>query len=864
MALRNRPSAAPIRTITAAAERIPVGSKADARRLEKLRQEWQSEAWAYYDSIGEIKYVGRFKGNALSRLRLYVAYQADDMDAPVPIDSDDADINDDLRQAAIGELDRIQNAEGGTAELLRGLGTNLDIAGECYLVGLAPNPQYEQVDEEWSVRSVDEIETSSDNRIKLCYLPGANRSQSRVLTDNDFVLRIWQRHPRWSQLADSSMRGVLDLCDELLILNKAIRAVARSRIGSAGFLTIPEEINLRRRNPTHSDGDGNKRETTFQDDLMRAMVTPIQDEGAASAVVPIVITGKAEYLTDQYVRFIEAQRPIDPVMAEQRAELIRRIAQGLDIPLEIVLGVGDINHWGAWAVDESTFKSHVEPTAIVAVEALSYGFLRPALKEYDPEQVRKILVWYDPTELVTHPNRSQDAKDVFDRDGLSWDALARYTGFNEDDMPTPQEMLVRAIIAGRIDPTALGLNLGQLLPTNGDSAPIEIAPPPTPAPEQTPTEPGPPTSGGETGPPANPAEAGPPALTAAMQHRGLVFGRKLVAIDRDLRTRVHAAADAALTRALAKAGARLRSKMGKNSVARQVTATVPAEMVAATIGPQGVMTLGATEDELLAESFDDLQTQFRKWTAQAQKRTLQLYDDEFGIDDLQDGYEAQFEQSRDAAGRWLGIALVGLAVSRLYDPNPAAPPQGEIDESMGVPAGLVRQALAIAGGASDVQTTDAGGAYISLGQSADITPLGGVATGLIAQDLLSSAGGGIAGYEWDYGPAVRTRPFEPHEELDGAQFENFDDPVLSNREGDWPGPYYLPGDHFGCQCDVTPVVLSPEDVGVAAGGFLAGAAARRSNGAKRITLAMTAAGLVQRAATRQAIKPAIAQGLRRS
>jgi hypothetical protein len=45
------------------------------------------------------------------------------------------------------------------------------------------------------------------------------------------------------------------------------------------------------------------------------------------------------------------------------------------------------------------------------------------------------------------------------------------------------------------------------------------------------------------------------------------------------------------------------------------------------------------------------------------------------------------------------------------------------------------------------------------------------------------------------------RPFEPHQELDGVEFENWDDDRLVNNEPWPPYDFYTPGDHDGCLCD---------------------------------------------------------------
>jgi hypothetical protein len=39
-----------------------------------------------------------------------------------------------------------------------------------------------------------------------------------------------------------------------------------------------------------------------------------------------------------------------------RREAVERLAIGLDMPPEVLLGLGDSNHWSAWQVDEQTWK----------------------------------------------------------------------------------------------------------------------------------------------------------------------------------------------------------------------------------------------------------------------------------------------------------------------------------------------------------------------------------------------------------------------------------------------------------------------------------------------------------------------------
>ncbi len=65
---------------------------------------------------------------------------------------------------------------------------------------------------------------------------------------------------------------------------------------------------------------------------------------------------------------------------------------------------------------------------------------------------------------------------------------------------------------------------------------------------------------------------------------------------------------------------------------------------------------------------------------------------------------------------------------------------------------------------------------------------------------------------WVYGPAYRQHPFEPHQSLDGITFRNFDDEVLANTDSFPEVPFYIPGDHAGCICDVSPVIVPADEL----------------------------------------------------
>lgn len=71
-------------------------------------------------------------------------------------------------------------------------------------------------------------------------------------------------------------------------------------------------------------------------------------------------------------------------------------------------------------------------------------------------------------------------------------------------------------------------------------------------------------------------------------------------------------------------------------------------------------------------------------------------------------------------------------------------------------------------------------------------------------EALAGFGMRATGWEWIVG--LPERPFEPHQELSGIQFQSWDDERLATP-GSFPDyPFLWPGDHSGCQCDAQPLV----------------------------------------------------------
>ena len=451
------------RPLTAAATQIALNDKGEAERFRARRasgsDQWQAEAWEYYDAIGEVKYAFNLVASVVSRIRLYAAIVEDPSEPPHPIRTSPT-VDNRLASAAERAIVRLDSAYGGQAGLLKDAALNLSVAGECYLVQI-PARAGSGTPETWDIRSVDELQI--DNRGNYTIAPRADLSQSGgqkrtgllSLPSNAFVGRIWKAHPRYSDESDSSMRGLLDLCAELLLLNRTFRATARSRL-NAGALYLPDGLSVAASPdpdyPYDEDSDLNpdftpeEAQDEFEDQLIDAMTTPIRDEDSASAVVPLIIRGPAE-LGDKIKQF-KFERSFDPALAQRADRVLERILQGLDVPKDVVTGLANVKYSNALQIDESLYKAHIEPLMLLISDALTVVYLRPYLlaNGFDPQQVERVCVWYDPSQVATRNDRAADADSGFDRMAVSFDSWRRAHGFTDADAPQPTEVALRLLI----------------------------------------------------------------------------------------------------------------------------------------------------------------------------------------------------------------------------------------------------------------------------------------------------------------------------------------------------------------------------------------------------------------------------------
>lgn len=422
-------------TITAAAQLLngPKIHRTGPRKAAKnTSQPWQADAWSLYDEVGELWWGNEWLAKAVSGCRLVAAKVSTTGDDPEPI-----------TEGLPAEL--VGSWGGGPAhqsQILYRAGSQLALTGDSYIVGRTEQgTDGADPTDEWQAYSTEETSYSNG---KWAIDDGSGKA---VIGDNDLIIRCWRPHPRRFIEANCAVRPSLPVIRELRGLTMHVAAQIDSRLAGAGLLLLPNSMTFASARGAQA-GDDRDGEDPFVRELIEAMVTPIRDRDSAAAVVPLVakvpdeVLGKAQYLT--------FAGSLDPKARELRDEAIRRLALGLDMPPEVLLGMGDVNHWSAWQIDEGSIRLNVSPMIANICLALTVGWFQEALAAAGEPNPEDYLVWFDTSALKLRPDRSGDAKDLYDRFLVGPEAVRRETGFSDEDKPTDDE-LARMVLLKLID-----------------------------------------------------------------------------------------------------------------------------------------------------------------------------------------------------------------------------------------------------------------------------------------------------------------------------------------------------------------------------------------------------------------------------
>jgi hypothetical protein len=404
-----------LHALVAAAAEVKIGE--DLRTKPLKVEEWQREAYRHLDICGELHFVAGRHGNALSRCRIYVA-EVDEYGRPGK-ECEEPDVQ--------GLSESVFGGHTGKAEAIRLMGMQFYIGGETYIVA---EDRGDTENDTWYLVTAQQVR--NENGTYTVRRPDSVGGGQRTLTKGvDLLMRAWTPHPVDSNLADAPTRSVLPILREIERLSMLTMSQIDSRLISAGLLLLPAGTDF----PHAKEKPGGI--VGLMEMILEAAKAQLTGAGTAAGLVPIL--AEIPVGSGKEVQHLTFATPIQAEIKDKLDHAVRRLALGLDVAPEELLGQGDSNHWSAWAVDETSIKLFISPVLARICETLTTGYLKAALEVLgkDPE---KYVFWFDTSPLAARPDKREDAFKLWEKGLLGTKALLEACNFSEDDAPEEQEL----------------------------------------------------------------------------------------------------------------------------------------------------------------------------------------------------------------------------------------------------------------------------------------------------------------------------------------------------------------------------------------------------------------------------------------
>lgn len=443
------------------------------------RVTWQDEAWRFTKVIGELGYFVRWRSNACAQVRL-IASEVD-ADTGIPtgsIDPDDAD-----GQLVVELVKQIAGGPLGQKRLIKRAAACLTVPGELWIC-ILQRPDGER----WYAVSKREIRQSD----KYVELPTGGRGPTVAIQlpdgqthdyspTEDAMFRVWNESFDDATEPDSPVRAVLDPLAEIERATKKIRNADRSRLLNNGLLMVPSEASLPDTMDTATNPATRRVAASLQRMLVQAAEVSDRDESSMAAVLPIVGAAPGEHLGK--IAHIEFSKEATKTAVEIRTDAISRLAMGLDMTPERLLGMGsNSNHWSAYLLADDDVKNHVNPVMEVLCQAI-YDATMVQILTANGIDPNRYTLWFDSSRLTADPDLTDEAKDAYAKRAITARALVTHLGLPEDalyDWTTVEGLAEWARDRISEDPNLIGTLAAMVPELDG----YDFSPPPNPFDQQ--------------------------------------------------------------------------------------------------------------------------------------------------------------------------------------------------------------------------------------------------------------------------------------------------------------------------------------------------------------------------------------------
>lgn len=249
---------------------------------------------------------------------------------------------------------------------------------------------------------------------------------------------VWS-HPANPALPDPPLFGVLDVLEDIEQLQDLAYAQNNSRVIQLGFLEVAKEYSF------IGEDNGSDFHTRMQAAISARMADPRGTGGE-----PISVTAPGD-LVGKGIFHTKVETDPDNQLEQKMRFAIQRLAYGFPVPPEILLGMTSTNRAAAYQIEESTYKSHIEPVAKLV--GMVYAGAARQLVE-DEKAVVEVLP--DPTNLLARQLSVPDLQWAYVNGLVGRRAVVRAMGIDPDDEESQatQDDLDRILLLRRYTRTA--------------------------------------------------------------------------------------------------------------------------------------------------------------------------------------------------------------------------------------------------------------------------------------------------------------------------------------------------------------------------------------------------------------------------
>jgi hypothetical protein len=306
---------------------------------------WQQEAYRHYDRCGELHFSAGAVASMISRCGVQIWTRQPDGEPGKPVTE--------------GKIAKLSGQLAGAEEkpeILRLAGLNDFLVGDYYTCVETVEEGEDKGKDRWFVLSVSQVRRQGEHTLQFerplkyggglieYHLPDPRSTRPKV--ENKVILwRTFTEHAQLTDQPDSSVRAAIPILNLIEQYDKRSSAQNDSRLAGAGVLFLPHEFAF----PIPPPGPPGSPPTpttpvdAFEAKLGEAMSKTLRDPANARSLVPIMATVKGE-LIDK-VKWLTFETPLDEQTMQRLDQCIRRLGLALDMPPELLMGVGTMNHW---------------------------------------------------------------------------------------------------------------------------------------------------------------------------------------------------------------------------------------------------------------------------------------------------------------------------------------------------------------------------------------------------------------------------------------------------------------------------------------------------------------------------------------